>query len=246
MWQRVNQDRRGKGLPALAYEPRLADIARYHSDDMVRNAFFAHESPTSGTLDNRLIRAGYLANVARENLAEAPDVDTAEAGLLKSPHHYENLMATDVTHLGIGIVRGGTDPRNLTFTQVFAQPGKHLSPDEALSALRQRLTRERGPGAPGPDPTLQDLAEQAIRDIGDDAVSGVESVGQRAAKALAEKAPREAHRAGAGAYRTYAIEAFKFPNEVLPPTNLPYGIATRDARDEEGRPTTLVLMLYGR
>jgi uncharacterized protein YkwD len=46
-----------------------------------------------------------LVATGRENLAAASSVDTAEDGLLKSPGHFANLMATDITH--IGIVRAG-------------------------------------------------------------------------------------------------------------------------------------------
>jgi uncharacterized protein YkwD len=144
MFGRVNRDRAKNGLPPLKYDPRLSDIGRSHSKDMRDNHFFEHESPTYGALDSRLHRAGYLFLKARENLAEAITVDDAEDGLLKSPHHYENLMAEDITHVGIGIVKGGVvDPRNLTVTQVFSTPGKRESNAEATAAIVQTVTRAR-------------------------------------------------------------------------------------------------------
>ncbi len=121
MFERLNRDRAAGGLPPLAYDDDLAAIGRAHSDDMRGHHFFAHESPTTGTLENRLDRAGYVAVVGRENLAEANDVPTAQAGLMKSPGHHANIMSSDVTRIGIGIVKGGVlDPENYLFTQVFA------------------------------------------------------------------------------------------------------------------------------
>src|SRR5262245_15608031 len=59
MFQRLNRDRAAHGLHALKYDERLADIGRYHSQDMRDHKFFDHDSPTTGALDNRLNRAGY-------------------------------------------------------------------------------------------------------------------------------------------------------------------------------------------
>ena len=112
MFERLNRDRAASGLPPLEYDEHLADIGRAQSEDMRLHHFFAHESPMYGALDDRFDRAGYVAKVARENLAEAPDVETAQDGLMKSPHHHENIMARDVTKIGIGIVRAGVkDPQ---------------------------------------------------------------------------------------------------------------------------------------
>jgi uncharacterized protein YkwD len=144
MFERVNRDRAKNNLSPLVFDSKLSDIARSHSSDMVDNHFFDHESPRFGILDARLHRAGYLFKAARENLAEAPTVDESENGLLKSPHHYENLMATDITHIGIGIIkRGVQDPRNLTVTQIFATPGKRESDLEAMQTVSQAITRAR-------------------------------------------------------------------------------------------------------
>src|SRR5579871_6683225 len=69
MFERLNRDRAAGGLPPLAYDDDLAAIGRAHSTDMRDHHFFAHESPTTGKLEDRLDRAGYLAIVGRENLA---------------------------------------------------------------------------------------------------------------------------------------------------------------------------------
>ena len=117
MFERLNRDRARKGRAPLHWDPRLSEVARHHSADMRDHGFFEHESPSTGSVDNRLDAAGYPFLTARENLSEAPDVEQSEDALLESPHHYENIMAEDVTHVGVGIVGGGVrDPRNITVT----------------------------------------------------------------------------------------------------------------------------------
>jgi hypothetical protein len=71
-------------------------------------------------------------------------VQSSQDGLLASPPHHENIMASDVTHVGIGIVRGGVvDPRNLTVTQVFATPARSETADLAKKRVAERIARER-------------------------------------------------------------------------------------------------------
>src|SRR5690606_3600973 len=121
--------------------------------DMRDHQFFEHESPNSGSLDDRLNASGYLFLNARENLSEAPDVERSQAGLMLSPPHHENIMAADVTHVGIGIVPGGVvDPRNLTVTQVFAKPGRQESVEEARTSILRSIQSARAKrGLPAAD-----------------------------------------------------------------------------------------------
>jgi hypothetical protein len=166
MFGRVNRDRAKNQLPPLTFDTRLSDIARSHSKDMRDNHFFEHESPTQGALDSRLRRGGYVFLKARENLAEAITVDEAEEGLLKSPHHYENLMAEDITHVGIGIVKGGVvDPRNLTVTQIFSTPAKQESNADATSAIAQNIARSRSAAGAPALPRLPELDKLACEEL---------------------------------------------------------------------------------
>jgi hypothetical protein len=54
-----------------------------------------------------------------ENVGMGPDTDTVYAALLKSPHHYENIIRSNYTSYGVGIVDG---PGNRVYlVQVFAE-----------------------------------------------------------------------------------------------------------------------------
>lgn len=249
MAEAVNADRKKQGLPPLAYDERLADIARYHANDMQKNRFFAHESPTSGSLDDRLAKAGYLAAAGRENLAEALDVPRAEDGLMHSPGHRANILAGDITHVGVGIVRGGIgDPRNLLFVQVFARPVEKESPSEARAKLVGKIESARaskGLPAIGEDATLTELAEGLLSDLPDDiAPSALEGIGKTAVARLAKRKTTLSGVAVGGA-RVLASSEYEPPQAVLSPAAKSFGVAVAEARDDKGHPALKVLLLVG-
>lgn len=245
----VNADRAKQGLPPLAYDERLADVARYHANDMQKNRFFAHESPTSGSLDDRLAKAGYLAAVGRENLAEALDVPRAEDGLMHSPGHRANILSNDVTHIGVGIVRGGIgDPRNLLFVQVFARPVEKESPSEARAKLVGKIEAARaakGLPAIGESGPLTELADTLIADMPDDiAPSALEGLGKTAVAKLGKMKTNLSGVAVGGA-RVLGSSEYEPPRAVLSPDAKSFGIAVADAKDEKGHPALKVLLLVG-
>ncbi len=55
----VNAERARAGLPLLATDPKLADIARRHSADMATRKFFDHVSPDGKDPERRGLDAGY-------------------------------------------------------------------------------------------------------------------------------------------------------------------------------------------
>jgi len=251
MFERLNRDRKENGLPALEYDDALADIARYHADDMSRNKFFAHESPTSGALEDRLDKAGYLALTARENLGEGPDVNSTEDSLLASPGHHANIMADDITHIGIGIVRGGiADPTNLVATQVFATPAELADPESSLGAVLARIQEGRVARGLPPlkeHPLLNDLAAEHVGDLPDAMEgSGAEQIGQAVAKKLAGVKGHGLSGVSIGTVLFIAVELFEPGPAVLAPNAKALGLATAPAIDERGRPAVKLLLLIGK
>jgi uncharacterized protein YkwD len=249
MGERVNRDRGKKGLPPLSYDEALADVARYHANDMQQHKFFAHQSPTSGSLDDRLARAAYVAAVARENLAEAMDVDGAEDGLLKSPGHYANIMSDDVTHIGVGIVKGGVaDARNFLFVQVFARPVEKETPSETRAKLIGKIESTRaGRGLPAiaESSALSDLADDLLGDVPDDiAPSALEGVGKVAVTRLA-KMNTGFSGVTVGGARILGSSEYDPPSAALSPAAKGFGIAVGPAKDEKGHPALKVLLLVG-
>ncbi len=120
MFELVNDERAGAGLPALAWDPRLVPVARQHSEEMFRLKYFAHESPVTGSPFDRLKSAGIEYSRAGENLAYAQSVTVAHRGLMDSPGHRENILRPEFTRIGIGVISAG--PYGRMFTQLFITP----------------------------------------------------------------------------------------------------------------------------
>jgi hypothetical protein len=250
MRELVNRDRQKNKLPPLAYDERLADAARAHSADMKQHHFFDHNSPTWGNLEQRLARAGYLYVTSRENLAEAPNIDEAELGLLRSPHHYENLMALDITSIGIGIVKGGpNDARNLAVTQIFATPGKSESLTEAGRSVERTIQAERGKAAMAELPRLARLDALARRHLDGMKEDLNESNLRPVAKAVAEelaKAPiARITRLSVGGQVVVDSSQFQPQGALLQSAAKGFGMATSHAKDASGARRLKVLFLVG-
>jgi uncharacterized protein YkwD len=251
MFGRLNQDRTKAGLPPLAYDERLADVARAHTKDMQQNDFFAHESPTTGLLEDRMDRAGYLAAEMRENLASAADVQRAQANLMKSPGHRRNILAESVTHVGIGIIRGDAagDDRMLLITQVFARPAKLATPEETVPAVLGVLNAARRKAGLPPlatHPLLVELAEGHIADLPDDVDTGaVSDIGSDVASVLNERDDHQLASVQILAQAVFDASEFTASRSVLRPRATHVGIAAAKARDDRGRPRVKVLALVG-
>ena len=87
------------------------------SKDMIEKGYFAHQSPTYGSPFEMMQKAGITFGYAGENLAGAPVVSRAHTSLMNSPGHRANILSSNFTHLGIGIIDGG--PYGKMFTQLF-------------------------------------------------------------------------------------------------------------------------------
>jgi len=118
----LNTDRRRAGLSPLAWDERLARVAREHSKDMLAHGFVGHISPRSGDPGARAARAGLRPQVLLENVARAYSVGEAHRGLMQSPGHRQNCLSRDVTHVGIGVALGRDvgGRREFYVTQLFA------------------------------------------------------------------------------------------------------------------------------
>jgi len=64
----INEQRRKNGLPPLNWDEELARIARYHSEDMAKRNYFAHESPEGEDLETRYKKFGYSCRIPVGNL----------------------------------------------------------------------------------------------------------------------------------------------------------------------------------
>ena len=155
----INRDRKAAGLPALAWDERVAAVSRAYSDEMRRTQVVAHVSPTSGTAADRVRAAGIKTAAVLENLARAYGAGEAHAGLMNSPGHRMNILSTAATHVGIGVVLdgAGTQRPTLYVTEVFIRIPPKVDRAKAADLVRARIDQVRRVGV---DPTLQRIAQQ--------------------------------------------------------------------------------------
>ena len=125
--QEVNAFRMSQGRPPLRLEPRLNRAAHQHSRDMLNTNRMSHSGSDGSDPGQRIARAGYRWRSYRENVgAGYMDVRDAVMGWVHSPGHRENLLADDVTQVGVGYADGpgmmaGNIPRRF-WTLVLAAP----------------------------------------------------------------------------------------------------------------------------
>jgi uncharacterized protein YkwD len=119
MWTLVNHDRlnpanaaetKGGHAQLLQWNEKLAAVARAHSKDMMEQGFFDHVDPEGKTPAARINAAGIPWQALGENIAtngEGPG--DAEDAFMNEPrfqhNHRSNILSTDYTDVGIGIVR---------------------------------------------------------------------------------------------------------------------------------------------
>jgi uncharacterized protein YkwD len=113
----VNRERQAQGLPTLAPDPELTEVARRHSADMFARGYFAHDTPEGISPFDRMRDSGVRFLTAGENLALAPTIEVAHTGLMNSPGHRANILRREFGRVGIGVMDGGM--RGLMVSQEF-------------------------------------------------------------------------------------------------------------------------------
>lgn len=150
MFARVNAERTKRSLRPVELDAVLTEVARGHSVDMADNGFFAHISPSTGSVGDRSKAAGVVAGAVGENIAMNRTVDAMHLGLMGSPGHRMLILHPEMDRVGVGVViqekDGGT---RMWVTQVFAAPVPTAAPPVATPAPdRTAPPAKRASGAP--------------------------------------------------------------------------------------------------
>ena len=163
MFALLNGARRDAGLAPLVFDPQLATIARAYCDEMVRGHFFGHVSPTTGTVADRVRRAGIAASMVGENVSQGESPEAAHQGLMDSPGHRANMLDPRFTHVGVGVVATNAEPP-LVATLVFLRRSdpSRLTAADVTAAIASLRARRRVPPA-ATDPVLTAAAEAGTR-----------------------------------------------------------------------------------
>ena len=105
LFQLVNNDRAQLGLPALAWDDRLAAAAQKHTQLMADNNQAVHQLSGEAPLGRRL--AGVPWDVSGENIALNTSITRAHNWLMKSPPHRANILNREFNRVGIGVAWKG-------------------------------------------------------------------------------------------------------------------------------------------
>jgi len=98
----VLRDFYGRG--ALESSEEIREVAFLHSEDMVKNNYFSHESYSGESLADRLSTSGISFKVAGENIASNYiDSLATVVGWINSQGHRDSLLNNEFTHIGVGV-----------------------------------------------------------------------------------------------------------------------------------------------
>jgi uncharacterized protein YkwD len=112
MADEVNQARIEVGLPPLATNSVLEELAFERSADMLERDYFSHTTPEGVSFSRLIEERGLMYQTAGENLALNAGYGSqagaiAMQDLLDSPPHLTNMLRPQFTEVGIGVATGG-------------------------------------------------------------------------------------------------------------------------------------------
>ena len=102
----VNKERASNGLQSLASDSQLAKLAQMKAEDMAKNGYFSHTSPTYGSAFDMMKKYGVSYKTAGENIAKGQK--TAQSvmnGWMNSSGHRANILKSDYTKIGVGYAK---------------------------------------------------------------------------------------------------------------------------------------------
>ncbi|CQR46014.1 Cysteine-rich secretory protein family protein [Paraliobacillus sp. PM-2] len=113
--QLTNAERKKQGLAELQMDSELSKAAQTKSEDMAKNNYFSHTSPTYGSPFDMLQEFGIDYTTAAENIASGQQsAQEVVTGWMNSPGHRKNILNKKVTHIGVGYAADGA-----YWTQLF-------------------------------------------------------------------------------------------------------------------------------
>ncbi|PEB54145.1 serine protease [Bacillus pseudomycoides] len=104
----TNAERAKQGLPALQVDAELSKVARTKSEDMQKNHYFDHNSPTYGSPFDMMKKFGISYKAAGENIAQGQRTpEEVVQAWMNSEGHRANILNKSFTHIGVGYVENG-------------------------------------------------------------------------------------------------------------------------------------------
>lgn len=99
----VNIERQKEGLQPLVASAELSNVARKKSEDMAKNNYFSHTSPTYGSPFEMMKSFGIKYNTAGENIARGQlTAQSVVNGWMNSSGHRANIINPSFNKIGVG------------------------------------------------------------------------------------------------------------------------------------------------
>lgn len=128
----TNEVREQYNLPLVQEDLLLNKAAQEKAEDMFKNKYFGHFSPTGVSPWYWIDQSGYDYYYAGENLAmNFLDTEEVIKGWLNSPSHRENLLNKDYKDMGIAVVSGDFNNEGINrilVVQMFGSKAKSSVP----------------------------------------------------------------------------------------------------------------------
>lgn len=101
----INKERANNNLSALTADAELMKVAKMKADDMSKNNYFSHYSPTYGSPFDMMRQFGITFKAAAENIAGNSTVEGAISSWMKSEGHRNNILNSNYNYTGIGVAK---------------------------------------------------------------------------------------------------------------------------------------------
>ncbi|MFZ5376111.1 MAG: CAP domain-containing protein [Patescibacteria group bacterium] len=127
--EKTNLERQKMGLSTLTYNDKLAAAALSKAQNMFDQQYWSHNSPDGHEPWFFINQAGYVYQVAGENLArDFQTTDQMVSAWMESPTHRANIVNDKFTEIGVAVVDGRLQGFETTLVvQMFGSPGSDLS-----------------------------------------------------------------------------------------------------------------------
>ncbi len=120
----TNDARKSVGLRELKISPKLESAAQKKAEDMLKNQYFSHVSPSDRMAWDFMSDVKYKYLFAGENLAmNFNSAEDVTQGWLTSVTHRENILDKNYTQIGVGVATGKFLGANtIVVVQMFGKP----------------------------------------------------------------------------------------------------------------------------
>lgn len=154
----TNSIRTNLGVTVLV-ENDLLNISAYNkAQDMLVNQYFAHSSSDGKKVGAWLKSVNYDYQVAGENLAMGfSSAENVVRAWTKSETHYQNIIDSDFTEIGVGVVAGNySDQETTLVAQHFGSPSIVVNLDNSRLPVAEVIKEEEI------EESLEEVAETIV------------------------------------------------------------------------------------